>query len=264
MNNQNIRHISVQISSHQKKLNELKKSNYFLMYWYLKLNQYSTIVINTNNIHNRTNQNMPNYSCDCIFFNDKFLYEMGSSFEFHYDKQLEMNTIIFDNKTGLPIRDLDIKPTSLTELKRRIILQHILFHEVNRLMKEYKCQLIIKSKHRNESNKLQMIELDKMICFKNKSNEQLVGDEWKQYNDFVSETVADYIDFYLNKRRNKFDILVIGNEIEKTGIYDEGNYIQIHSFDFIHTIDSLVENLKQEIGKKEFSVVELFQRVFEK
>ena len=50
----------------------------------------------------------------------------------------------------------------------------------------------------------------------------------------------------MNTYGKKSTLCKIHYLIEKTGIYDEDNYIQIHSFDFIHTIDSLIENLKQE------------------
>ena len=239
--NQIKQHQQEENSIQMNKIIELKKSNYFLFYWYLKLNPYATIVINTSVKHKQSDDPFTNnYPCDCIFNKEDCIYEMGCSYQFEYDEKLGINTIIFDEQTNIPIKDITIPFNKLFEIKRRILLQHILFHEVNRLLNQCHCQFELKSKQQSKDKILEKIEIEKMIHFRNNSIDCLSGNEFKRYYDFVSECIANYLDEYLNKSKKKYNIVVLGNDIVNTLVQHENNFIQIYSFEFLQSIDNLI------------------------
>ena len=230
------------MSQQIKKMWKIKRSNYFMFYWYLKLNPQGTIIINSNfrNMKN-TEFFFPNFACDCILINGKCIYEMGTYFKTCYDEEKKMYTVYFNPKTGLPLKDRSYTSKDLTETERRVLLQHVLFHELEKFGESCGVKFFLKTLKGRKTKKLSILNIGQMTFQMDDGIVELSGKQFQDYLDSIGIKVNEYFSSLLNKNSNITDILVLGYNHTNSNIRENDKYMQILAGDFISSIDQQLQ-----------------------
>lgn len=220
----------------------MKRDCYFLYYYFLYYEPKATIVINRNRRKvSTTSQHAPNYACDCIMKDDKCLYEMGVEYKLVFDEKLKINTVAFNSKTGLPMPIKSLEYENKGEYIRRAYQQHILYHEINKNLKQISEELVLKPKSRKWKeistkwkSKIQSIEIETHVVIENDVVHETPFDVFSESYKSIVSAIAKLFDIYLNKENQLAEILVLGDSIKNTGLNEkEHYYFQIKRDDFL-------------------------------
>ena len=228
--------------------NLMKLTCFYLYYIFHVLDETAEITLNKNSKQVVVpDEYMKYFPCKQIKSRGKVVFEEGVQYKVHYDDQLKINTIQFDETTELPIKvsDKKIRQTANESCRAQ---QHILVTLINKRLKERgeKTELEMYSKRRTEKS-LGNILFNQYIDVDSENNLVLINKYQNQKSFFRKETLFDelvdvlktFFDWFLNDQKGITSQLIIADEGMDSFITTTENCIHMkrdYFFRIIHNI----------------------------
>ena len=178
------------------------------------------------------------------------MYKMNQRYQLEFDETTQMNTIVFDKTTGIPLETM-LDDDKYTPQDNQRVQQHILMKIINeKLKKEYNQEISFATRKKSKNRKLSSLHITKYPVFDENGTFQM-KDMKEQNNsdeyDLIWECVAKTLEGYLNKTHGTTNALVIGDSIEEIVKTNEiENYHHLTRSEFLSEISTrLVESIER-------------------